>query len=236
VVSWLDAMGYYAKGIDEFADADAVRFRANHYVTGRDGGRDIDLRAFARDGMRLHGRLSGITGGTARFAGDLRANLDHADAVSESIKDSIDGFITAQGIDAPTEARYTPVWQPSDGPTGGPADLDLTRAGISTVVWSAGFGRDYRWIEAPVFDGRGHPAHQRGVTNCPGLYFLGLPWLHTWGSGRFSGVAADAGHLVEQIRAYDRRKWTDSVPWIAGTPTETYPDREWFLPTVAVTG
>ena len=61
-VAWLDDMGHYAKGIDEFADADAVRMRVNHYVTGRDGGRDIDLRAFARDGMRLYGRLTGIDG------------------------------------------------------------------------------------------------------------------------------------------------------------------------------
>jgi len=53
VVAWLDDMGYYRRGINEFADADAVRFRANHYVTGRDGGHDIDLRAFALAGMRL---------------------------------------------------------------------------------------------------------------------------------------------------------------------------------------
>ena len=48
VVAWLAEMGYYDKGIDEFPDAVGVRFRANHYVTGRDGGRDIDLRALAR--------------------------------------------------------------------------------------------------------------------------------------------------------------------------------------------
>ena len=43
--------------------------------------------------------------------------------------------------------------------------------------------------------------HLRGVTQQSGLYFLGLPWLHTWGSGRFSGVARDALHLAEQIAA-----------------------------------
>ncbi len=53
VVEWLDLMGYYDRPITEFDDPDAVRARANHYVTGRDGGRDIDLRAFARDGMRV---------------------------------------------------------------------------------------------------------------------------------------------------------------------------------------
>jgi putative flavoprotein involved in K+ transport len=53
-----------------------------------------------------------------------------------------------------------------------------------------------------VFNGRGHPQHVRGVTRQEGLYFLGLPWLHTWGSGRFSGVARDALYLAERIEAH----------------------------------
>jgi putative flavoprotein involved in K+ transport len=228
VVAWLADMGYYDKAIDEFSDADAVRLRANHYVTGRDGGHDIDLRAFAREGMHLYGRLTSVAGGVARFADDLAARLDHADAVSESIKDSIDAFIVARGLSAPDEARYTPVWFPAAES----APLDLAR--IAAVVWSTGFGRDHRWIEVPVFDGRGYPTHERGVTNCPGLYFLGLPWLYSWGSGRFSGIARDAAHLVERIRQYHRRNWTDEVAWIAGTPGETYPDREYFMPHTAV--
>jgi putative flavoprotein involved in K+ transport len=36
------------------------------------------------------------------------------------------------------------------------------------------------------------------------LYFLGLPWLYTWGSGRFSGIARDAGYLAECIEANHR--------------------------------
>jgi len=50
-----------------------------------------------------------------------------------------------------------------------------------------------------VFTGRGHPVHERGVTRVPGLYFIGRPWLHTWGSGRFSGVARDAHVIAERI-------------------------------------
>jgi putative flavoprotein involved in K+ transport len=228
VVAWLAEMGYYDKGIDQFPDVDAVRFRVNHYVTGRDGGRDIDLRAFARDGMRLYGRLTGIAGTTAYFGADLGRNLDHADAVSESIKDSIDEYITARGIEAPTEARYIPVWTPPEEPY----ELDLAEAGITSVVWGTGFHRDHRWVHVPVFDGRGYPTHVRGVTSCPGLYFLGLPWQHTWGSGRFSGIARDAEHLAERISATSRRRATEEVRWIAGTPMETYPDLDWFLPRV----
>ncbi|MGH3935134.1 MAG: hypothetical protein ACRDS1_09190 [Pseudonocardiaceae bacterium] len=109
VVAWLADIGYYRKAVSEFADADAVRFRVNHYVTGRDGGRDIDLRAFARQGMRLYGRLAGATNTTLRFAKDLRRNLDNTDAVADSIKDSIDSYIDAHRITAPPEPRYAGV-------------------------------------------------------------------------------------------------------------------------------
>lgn len=221
VVDWLDDMGYYAKPIDTFADVDAVRFRANHYVTGRDGGRDIDLRAFARDGMVLHGRLAGVGGGMVTFADDLAANLDAADRVSESIKDSIDAHVEARGIDAPTEARYTPVWTP-DAPV---RELDLRAAGITAVVWCTGFGRDHRWIELPIFDGRGYPTHRRGVSSVPGVYLLGLPWQHTWGSGRFCGVGADAEHLAVQIARH--RAGGLEVAWLAGTTTSTFPSDGW---------
>ena len=209
VVAWLDEMGYYAKGIDEFDDVDAVRFRVNHYVTGRDGGRDIDLRRFATEGMRLYGRLIGIDGHHLRFQRDLRANLDHADEVSEGIKDSIDAYIEANHIAAPHEARYQPVWEPASEPE------ELELRGVTAVVWSTGFRRDDSWIRVPVFDGRGYPTHQRGVTAKPGLYFIGLPWQHTWGSGRFGGVADDAAYLVEQIVT---RRMQTGVRWIAGLP------------------
>ena len=223
VVAWLADLGYYRKAVSEFADADAVRFRANHYVTGRDGGRDIDLRVLARDGMRLYGRLVGASGATLRFAPDLGRNLENADAVAESIKDSIDSYIDAHRIDAAPEPRYTPVWTPEREPT----QLDLAETGITSVVWSTGFGRDDRWIEVPVFDGRGYPTHDRGVTASPGLYFLGLPWQHTWGSGRLSGVADDAAYLAQRITTGPDHAFR----WIAGTSTSTYPrDDDWVAP------
>jgi putative flavoprotein involved in K+ transport len=70
---------------------------------------------------------------------------------------------------------------------------------MKTVIWSTGFAANFRWIELAAFDGKGYPTHQRGVTTVPGLYFLGLPWLYTWGSGRFSGIARDAGYIADHI-------------------------------------
>ena len=197
VVDWLADMGYYDMPVHEHPLREGVRDNTNHYVTGRDGGRDIDLRKFAAEGMELYGLLKGLDGDTLRFAPDLVSNLAHADRIYNGINASIDKYIDARGIAAPLASVYTPVWQPGHERE----SLNLREAGITSIVWCIGFQPDFGWLDAPVFNGRGHPGHVRGVTAQPGLYFIGLPWLHTWGSGRFSGVARDALYLAEQIEA-----------------------------------
>jgi putative flavoprotein involved in K+ transport len=197
VVWWLDRMGHYDMPIDKHPDGEAVRKKHNHYVTGRDGGRDIDLRKFAKEGMQLHGRLLGIDAQGFQFGSDLEQNLDGADATDNRIKNNIDTYIERENISAPEEARYSPLWKPNGQPT----RLDPRAANIRSVVWCIGFGIDYSYVELPVFDSNGYPMHKRGVTPEPGLYFLGLPWLNTWGSGRFVGVGADAEHLAQAIQS-----------------------------------
>ncbi len=195
-VAWLDEIGHYRMPIDEHPQGLAARKEPNHYVTGRDGGRDIDLRRHASAGMKLHGRLLSCEGGSLSFAGDLRKNLDAADATAERIKDLIDRWIERQGIDAPVEDRYSPVWEPAGD---GSEPVDLIEAGIRTVIWSTGFRSNWSWVKLPAFDGSGYPTHHRGVTSVDGLYVVGLPWLHTWGSARFAGIAQDAAYVGEQI-------------------------------------
>lgn len=197
VVDWLADMGYYDMPVHEHPLREGVRDNTNHFVTGRDGGRDIDLRQFAAEGMELYGLLNGLEGDTLHFNPDLRSNLDHADRIYNGINASIDKYIAKAGVQAPPPLTYAPVWEP-------PAErrlLKLSESGITSVIWCIGFAPDFTWLDAPVFNGRGQPGHVRGVTALPGLYFIGLPWLHTWGSGRFSGVARDALYLAEQIEA-----------------------------------
>jgi len=195
VVDWLEQMGYYDLSIDEHPQKEKVRTTANHYLTGRDRGREIDLRQFAVEGMQLYGPLKNISGSSLQFRSELKQNLDHADAVAESIKKSIDEFIEKNHIPAPTEPAYKPVWQPKQEVL----ELNYQEANIGAVVWCTGYLSDFSWIEIPVFDGKGYPSHKRGVTSVRGLYFLGLPWLYTWGSGRFSGIARDATYLADCI-------------------------------------
>ncbi|MEP0886098.1 MSMEG_0569 family flavin-dependent oxidoreductase, partial [Trichocoleus sp. ST-U3] len=166
VVDWLDQMGYYDLSIDEHPQKEKARTNTNHYVTGRDGGREIDLRQFSLEGMQLYGRLKTISSSHLEFWDDLKQNLDRADAVANNIKKSIDAFIEKNQIEAPTEPAYKPVWEPKEAVL----KLDYEKANIGTVVWSTGYQPDFSWIEVPVFDGKGYPGHDRGVTGVQGLY------------------------------------------------------------------
>jgi putative flavoprotein involved in K+ transport len=195
VIAWLEEIGHYRKTVDEHELGQEVRDNVNHYVTGRAGGHDIDLRAFALEGMQLYGHLLEVEGTVLRFGSDLSTNLDHADAVAESIKDLIDGWISDHRIDAPSEERYVPVWTPPAGPR----TLDLADGAVGSVIWATGYRPDHGWVDLPVFAG-GRPDHHRGVTAEPGVYFLGLPWQWTWGSARMGGVGDDARYLAGIIQ------------------------------------
>jgi putative flavoprotein involved in K+ transport len=207
VVDWLADMKYYDMPVEQHPLREGVRDNTNHYVTGRDGGRDIDLRKFAAEGMELYGRLQDLQDGVLHFAPNLTDNLDSADKTFNGINAGIDAFIERNGVQAPPGSRYEAVWSPAEERTA----LDLGTSGIGSIVWCIGFTPDFSWLDAPVFNGRGYPAHTRGVAPTDGIYFVGLPWLHTWGSGRFSGVARDAEYIVNKVSAYREAKARDEI-------------------------
>ena len=194
-MTWLSDMGLYDRAAQQYPGGKAAIEKTNHYVTGRDGGRDVDLRQFAVEGMKLYGALADGKDATLAFEPTLRSALDHADAVYNSICSDIDAYIDREGITAPPPSRYVPVWEPDTEPT----TLDLAAEGVTSIVWAIGYRPDYRWIEASAFDGAGRPMQTRGVTSVPGLSFVGLPWMHTWGSGRFLGIDRDASYVAAAI-------------------------------------
>ncbi|WP_428243213.1 MSMEG_0569 family flavin-dependent oxidoreductase [Gynuella sp.] len=212
VVEWLHDMGYYEISVKQHPLGNNVAAKTNHYVTGRDGGRDIDLRKFATEGMELYGPMTDFDGENLIFKPNLNANLQKADDTYNSINARIDAWIEEQGIEtAEGPSRYEPVWQVTEERT----SLNLAESGITTILWCIGFRPDFSWLDAPVFNGQGHPRHDRGVTNQPGLYFIGLPWLHTWGSGRFGGVKQDAEYLCEAMKRYHATCPTQSIEAVA---------------------
>jgi len=78
---------------------------------------------------------------------------------------------------------------------------DGSELAVDAVIWASGFGVDHSWIHPPVAEDDGHARHQRGVSDTPGLYFLGLQWQHTRGSALLGWVKDDAEYISGQIHS-----------------------------------
>lgn len=192
---WFRESGLLDTPIDELPDGPDSRFSANPHVSGRDGGKDLNLRGFGRDGVRLVGRFVEANGHEMRFADDLIERLDGADRACSEIQAGVDRFIEGAGIEAPPADVSSIEWTPQDMPQ----LVDLMEERISTVVWATGYRRNYSWIDAPVIGERNYPRQTRGVTEMPGLYFVGLHGMYTLSSSLFWGMGADAQYVVEHI-------------------------------------
>jgi putative flavoprotein involved in K+ transport len=71
---------------------------------------------------------------------------------------------------------------------------------VDSVIWATGYRPDYSWISLPALDPTtGQARHRRGVTDVPGLYFLGLTWQYTRGSALVGWVKNDAEFIAGQI-------------------------------------
>lgn len=176
----------------------AARFDCDPHVSGANGGHDISLRAFARRGVRLYGRLESASGAVVRFSADLAERLEFEErAFDQQFRPMFDAYIAAAGIDAPPDDRPPYDTFAPDIAT----ELDLDAAAVTSVLWATGYRLDFGWVDLPVFDEWGYPRHERGVTEHPGLYAVGLRWLHSEPSSVFAGVGADAEHVVNHIAA-----------------------------------
>jgi putative flavoprotein involved in K+ transport len=193
---WLHAMGIWDRPIDLYPEIMSWRIPL---VTGVNGGHDIDLRRFREEGMTLVGRASAVRGQELVLAGGLEDTLKRGDDWFAWFTKSADDHASAVGIDLPeAEPPEVSTPLPSDG-SDPILRLNLKAVGIGSVVWATGFRYDFSWVQLPVFNETGAPIQRRGVTPCPGLYFLGLRRMYTVNSTILSGVGKDAAYLAENI-------------------------------------
>jgi putative flavoprotein involved in K+ transport len=198
---WLEQMGFLKRTVDALPSP-AARFAPSGHLSGKDGGHTLNLHQFARDGVTLLGHVADVRQGQVYLAADLKENLAKADQAAAGIRKSADEYVERAGIQAPDD----PQPELRDGYEAKEIrELDLGSAGIRTVLWATGYRFDFSWVEAPLLDDYGYPIQRRGVTDYPGLYFVGLHWLHTIASALLSGVGDDAAHVVEHIAKGQQR-------------------------------
>jgi putative flavoprotein involved in K+ transport len=193
-VWWLGALGHWdartrAPGMEHVTIA----------VSGAHGGDVVDFRRFAARGMVLLGRAQQYAGGMMHFAPDLGANIARGDAIYLSVLDEADAHVTRHGLDFPPDPDARAIGPDPYCVTNPILALDLAQAGVGAIIWATGYAFDFGWLQVDAFEDQGRPAHDRGVSKVPVLYFLGLPWLSRRGSPFIWGVWNDAARLAGHI-------------------------------------
>jgi putative flavoprotein involved in K+ transport len=129
----------------------------------------------------------------------LERDLAAGDANYLALLDAADGYVAREGLDLPEEPAAR-VMEPEPACVSDPIlRLDLREADIASIIWATGFGFDFGWLQAGGLDAGGAPVHRRGVSEVPGLYFLGLPFLSRRASSFIFGVEQDAARLAAHI-------------------------------------
>lgn len=195
VIAWLHQTGFFDLTPDQLPQG-MSKFRGIPHFSGTNGGHTINLHQFARDGVTLLGHLHGAENNKVWFAPDLHENLAKVDRFEIELLKMIDGYIQANGLEAPIED----IPQLRDGYEQPIIDeLDLKAAGINTVIWAMGYTFDYSLVKLPVHDEDGFPIQVSGVSKYAGLYFVGMPWMPSEKSGFLLGVSEAAERIASNI-------------------------------------
>lgn len=170
-------------------------------VSGAYGGHTMDFRRLAALGVTLLGRAGEYADGVLHVAKDLAINMENGDRNYLSVLDEADAYARENGLDLPEEPEARNLLPLPDCVINPVLALDLQAEGIGSVIWATGFQLDFGWIDLDIFRPDGRPRHQDGVTEVPGLYFIGLPWLSCRGSAFIWGAWKDAERLAGVIAA-----------------------------------
>jgi putative flavoprotein involved in K+ transport len=174
-------------------------------VSGADGGRTVDFRRLAHEGVTLVGTTSSFADSIVGFSGDLVANVAAGDADYLAVLAEADAYVETHRLDLPLEPSAHVLGPDPDCLVNPVVSIDLARERVGTIIWATGYARDFSWIKTAAVDANGQPVHRRGISAEPGIYFLGLPWQTRRGSSFIWGVWYDAKYIADHIakqRAY----------------------------------
>ena len=168
-------------------------------VSGAYGGKTVDFRKFAHQGMKLLGMTKTYASGVITIADDLAKNIADGDANYLGLLAEADEYIKVNNLDFPAEEGAKLIMPDPACLTSPTRQLHLEDAGIKTILWATGYMQDFSWLKVDVFDNQKKPFHKKGVAAINGIYFIGLPWLSMRGSSFIWGVWEDARYLAAHI-------------------------------------
>ena len=202
---WMDAAGVLDERYDAVDDIARARRVPSFQLAGTPDRSTLDLNALTAIGVKLVGRIAGITDdGKAQFAGSLRNMCALSDLKMGRLLDLIDDWARANGLDGKVDPpqRLPPTRVEASPPLG----VNFAKEGIKTIIWATGYRPDHSYVEVPVFDRKGMIKHDGGIVSAPGLYLMGMQFLRRRKSALIDGAGDDARELSAHMACYlDRR-------------------------------
>ena len=196
LIRWMVDIGAMDETTEVLTTPNA-RLAGNVAVSGSRGGRDCNPLVLEAAGATLHGRFAGFENGRAIFDDDLEAGIAFGLKFEHDLCQRCDTYAKAAGLELPP---HPPRVRKTTRAAA--TEIALGPRGVTTVIWAGGFRPAFGWIDLDLFDQIGFPHTNRGVTQVPGLAFVGLPWLHTRKSPLLLGVADDADHVTAAITTH----------------------------------
>jgi putative flavoprotein involved in K+ transport len=195
---WMDAAGILDERYDKVDDIARARRVPSLQLAGTPDRSTLDLNALTGIGVRLVGRLAGITeSGKAQFAGSLRNMCALSDLKMNRLLNLIDEWAQANGFDGMVEPPHR--LPPTEVEQAPPLALDFAGGEITTIIWATGYRPDYSWLELPVFDRKGMVRHDGGVVASQGVYLMGVPFVRRRKSTLIDGAGDDARDLSDHL-------------------------------------
>ena len=198
---WMDAAGVLDERYDAVDDIARARRVPSFQLAGTPDRSTLDLNALTAVGVKLVGRLAGITDdGRVQFAGSLRNMCALSDLKMGRLLDLLDDWARTNGLDGKVDPPSRPP--PTRVEAAPPLGMDFVKAGIKTIIWATGYRPDHSWLDVPVFDRKGAIRHDGGVVCSPGLYLMGMQFLRRRKSALIDGAGDDARELSAHMAAY----------------------------------
>jgi putative flavoprotein involved in K+ transport len=197
---WMDAAGVLDERYDAIDDIGRARRVPSLQLAGTPDRSTLDLNALTDIGVRLVGRLAGVTeDGKAQFGGSLRNMCALSDLKMGRLLDRIDAWACNNGLDGSVAPPHRlPPTRVEASPSLG---IKLTGE-IQTIIWATGYRPDYSWLDVPVLDRKGLIRHDGGVTDSPGLYLMGMQFLRRRKSALIDGAGDDARDLSAHLASF----------------------------------
>jgi putative flavoprotein involved in K+ transport len=196
IMWWLESMGVLDR---RATPGDHARLpEPSLQLAGGPDGRDVDLPCLSARGVRVIGRIDGISGGLLTVSNDLHTSMAAADAKLHRLLQRIDDFASAHGLATEIDPPIRPALS-SVHDTRAKARVELGTGAIQSVIWATGYRRAYPWLHVPVLDAAGEIRHTLGRTPVDGLTVVGMAWQSRRKSAFLDGVRHDAALVVDHI-------------------------------------